>query len=133
MFFLISYGMLNFASGFETLLGNPSWRPTIPIPSYISILGGCLCIVAMLMINSGSTFIAAFLIVIFYFIVKKKGVVKKLDDIRYGLLTYYVKKAIYRLASMTPSTRSWHPNCVVFASHAAQEWTPHGFCLCGDT
>lgn len=120
MFFLISYGMLNFASGFETLLGNPSWRPTIPIPSYISILGGGLCIVAMLMINSGATFISFFCIVAFYFLVKKQGVSKRLDDIRYGLLTYTVKKAIYRLASMTPSTRSWHPNCVVFASHAAQ-------------
>jgi amino acid transporter len=28
MFFLISYGMLNLASGLEGMLGNPGWRPT---------------------------------------------------------------------------------------------------------
>ena len=39
MFFLTTYGLLNFAAAMETLLDNPSWRPRFRVRWWISLAG----------------------------------------------------------------------------------------------
>ena len=115
MFFLISYAMLNLASGIESLLDNPSWRPTFSTPWYISITGAALCLFAMLMIDSGATFIALFLVGVIYYAAKRKNLSKEWEDIHQGALLFFARFAIYRLANQNTSVRAWRPNFLVFS------------------
>jgi solute carrier family 12 (potassium/chloride transporter), member 4/6 len=113
MFFLMSYGMLNLAAGFEGLISNPSWRPTIYIPSSISLFGACLCLITMLLIDASYTMIAALFTIPIYVIMKRRST-SKFDDIRQGILLFYLRKFLYLLADTTFSPRSWRPNVLAF-------------------
>ncbi len=115
MFFLISYGMLNLASGIESFLGNPSWRPTFSTPWYISFSGAFLCFFAMLMIDAGSTFVALFIIIVVYCMTKRRKMSKEWEDIQQGTLLFFARFAIYRLANQRSSVRAWRPNFLVFS------------------
>jgi len=114
MFFLISYGMLNLAAGLEGLLGNPSWRPTFRLHWSVSMLGAVLCLFAMLMINPLATFIAIILISFFWRLMKNREISSSWEDIRQGIFLFLSRFAVYRLADLGPSARSWRPNFLVF-------------------
>jgi len=114
MFMLIAYGMLNLASGFEELLGSPSWRPTFRVPWLVSMIGGGLCLFAMFMINAGASFMAIGLVILLCSVMKKRKLDVHWDDIRQGLFTFLARFAIYRLAHMPQVMRSWRPNFLLF-------------------
>jgi solute carrier family 12 (potassium/chloride transporter), member 4/6 len=114
MFMLIAYGMLNLASGFEELLGSPSWRPTFKVPWLVSIIGGALCLFSMFMINAGASFLSLLLTTLLCLIMKRRRLDVHWDDIRQGLLTFLARFAIYRLSSMPQVMRSWRPNFLLF-------------------
>ncbi|MFV0340481.1 MAG: hypothetical protein ACK5MA_07670 [Parachlamydiaceae bacterium] len=116
MFFLISYGVLNLAAGFESLMNNPSWRPTIYVPASLSLFGAGLCIMAMLLIDSSYT-ISAGLAVIFIYLLMRKRLTSELDDIRQGILLLILRKSVYFLAKKAFSARSWRPNVLVFTQN----------------
>ena len=50
MFFLTVYGTVNIVAAVETLSGDPSWRPRIRIPWFVSLIGGFGCVFAMFLI-----------------------------------------------------------------------------------
>ncbi|MCB1119287.1 MAG: amino acid permease [Chlamydiia bacterium] len=127
MFFLISYGMLNLAAGLESLFGNPSWRPTFATPSAVSLSGFLLCLLAMLMIDPGQTLIALTVVTLFYLLVKRKQLGCGWDDLRQGALLFFCRFAIYRLATLGPSVRSWRPYFLVFSSSPTQHSTTIDF------
>ena len=114
MFFLICYGMLNLAAGLESLMNNPSWRPTIAIPASISLIGASLCIMTMLLIDASYTMMAGFAVIALYFVVQRRET-RELDDIRQGVMIYFMRKVIYRLADATVSPRSWRPHVLAFS------------------
>lgn len=58
MFFLNTYGMLNLTAGLERLVGNPSFRPRIKVPWFVSLLGALGCYGAMFLINVPATLMA---------------------------------------------------------------------------
>lgn len=113
MFFLISYGMLNLAAGLESLMNNPSWRPTIYIPASLSLLGAALCITTMLLIDASYTLLAGLFVSIIYIFMKRR-LTSALDDIRQGVILFFLRKAIYFLAETSFSARSWRPNILAF-------------------
>ena len=114
MFFLISYGMLNLVCGLETLMGNPSWRPSFKIPAWASFSGALLCILAMLMINAGATIVALSFVFLIYFFRGKK-LSSNWDDICFGILMLFIKKTVYRLKTAGFAARSWRPHLLIFS------------------
>jgi len=114
MICLISYGILNLATGLEDLMGNPSWRPTFPVHWSISFLGAALCLLAMLMINAGAAIIALTGIASIYWFFSRKKMDASWEDIRYGILLFFSRFALYRLAWQGATSRSWRPNFLVF-------------------
>ncbi len=115
---LIVYGLLNLASGVEEFISNPSWRPTLRISPYISLLGSFLCFAAIILMDSGKAFIAVMLLLGIYFVVKKTVIESRMDDLRQTLLFSAARFAIYRLAFLKPSIRSWRPNFLVLSESA---------------
>jgi solute carrier family 12 (sodium/potassium/chloride transporter), member 2 len=122
MFFLTSYGLLNMASGFESLIGNPSWRPTIRIPWYISFLGFLACLFVMLMIDPGAT-ISSFLVSIsVYVLIKRRGLKAHWGDIRYGVLNLVSQLALYKITQIKPDGKTWRPNILVLSGSPTNRW-----------
>ncbi len=115
MFFLTSYGALNFAAGLEGLIDNPSWRPTFRISWAISLLGGFLCFGAMFMINSGASFIAIGAVILIYYLMRLRDVKSNYTDIRTGLTNHFSRKFIYQLNSLTTDARNWRPHFLILS------------------
>lgn len=115
MFFLTSYGTLNLIAGIEGMIGNPSWRPTFRAPWQLSFLGAAFCFATMLMINSGATFIAAFIIATIFYLMAKRNLNARWDDIRRSILLTMARYSIYRLADSVTDARTWRPNILVLS------------------
>ena len=113
MFFLASYGMVNFTAFLESFLSNPSWRPEFRVKTWISLAGALLCFCFMFLIDSGFALFALMIIFTLYFLTHRKRVLTYWGDLRAGLLLYITKFSLVRLASMTESTKSWRPNILV--------------------
>lgn len=112
---LISYCVLNLSAGMETLMANPSWRPRFRVHWTISLGGALVCLLAMLMIDPGTALLAIFSIVALFLFVKRIKLESKMIDIRDGLLLFFSRLAVYRLAYDTGPSKSWRPHFLVFA------------------
>ncbi|NRA47288.1 MAG: amino acid permease [Oligoflexales bacterium] len=122
MFFLTSYGMLNFSAGMEGLIANPSWRPDFDSPWYLSILGAFACFAVMFMIDAGATIISLILTFGVYYLMQKLKMTAYWGDMRRGILTYLAKFSMERLNSLPTNTKSWRPNVLVFSGAPARRW-----------
>lgn len=117
MICLICYAVLNFSAGVETLMDNPSWRPRFRIHWTISIFGAALCLMAMMMIDPGYAIGASTLVFFIYTVAKRRQLVNSWDDIRQGILLFFSRFAIYRLALNDFTSKSWRPHFLVFAKN----------------
>ncbi|MEI8301072.1 MAG: amino acid permease [Chlamydiota bacterium] len=114
IFFLIAYGMLSAATTIETVIENPSWRPTLKLPWFIPLTGALLCCSVMLMINPGMGLLATLLISCVHFLMKKRHIHSSWQDLRYSILLFLSRYAIYELNTLEPSPKTWRPNLLVF-------------------
>ncbi len=115
MITLICYAVLNFSAGLETLMANPSWRPRFRIHWSVSLTGGVLCLIAMIMIDSGYALSASALVGLIYFIAQRRQHQSSWNDIREGVLIFFSRFAIYRLTLSNSISKSWRPHFLVFA------------------
>ncbi|MFK7825431.1 MAG: amino acid permease [Oligoflexales bacterium] len=122
MFFLTSYGMLNFSAGMEGLIANPSWRPDFDSPWYLSILGAFACFAVMFMIDAGATIVSLVLTFGVYYFMQKRKMNAYWGDMRRGILTYLAKFSMERLNYLPANTKSWRPNVLVFSGAPARRW-----------
>ncbi len=122
MFFLAAYGALNLIAGVEGIMGNPSWRPSLKPPWWISILGAGLCLAAMLMINAGATMVAVIIVIGLYFWISRWQLGTGWADMRHGLLMTLARFSIYHLAKHRPNAKSWRPNLFVLSGAPSQRW-----------
>lgn len=123
MICLICYGVVNFSAGIETAMANPSWRPRFKIHWSLSIIGAILCLMTMMMIDAGSAIIALALIGLIYMMAKRRRLSSSWDDIRQGILLFFSRFAIYRLAHAETTSKSWRPHFLVFTDQ------PEGYLL----
>ena len=118
---LVSYTLLNFVAFFESLIQNPSWRPTFKTPWYVSLLGCCMCFITMLMINPGATIIVVTLITILCFLATSKQAESNWDDIRVSIFAFLAKVATYTLERLEKSILSWRPNILTILDPSLSE------------
>lgn len=122
MFFLTSYGLLNFSAGLEGMIANPSWNPKFRSWPLISIIGGFLCLAIMFLINPGATIISLFLIALLYVYIQRRGMTGHWGDMRRGLLLTLARYSIKKLDSLQENTRSWRPHLLVMAGSPTKRW-----------
>jgi len=114
MFFLTTYGLLNFAAAMEALLDNPSWRPSFPVKWWLSMTGALASFTVMFFLNAWASLAA---IVIGFGIAlwtHKRHLHRRWEDIRMGLWQFLTRNLLYRLKDYQPDIRSWRPNLLVF-------------------
>lgn len=107
---LVSYGLINFVSFFESLVENPSWRPSFRTPWYLSLIGAISCFMAMFMINAGASFIVLFMLMLLYLWSSKRKMQGNWEDLRYSLLTVIIRNTTAMLSNIRKNAKSWRPN-----------------------
>ncbi len=123
MFFLTSYGLINFSAGLEGAINSPTWRPQFRVPVWGSLLGAGGCLVVMLMINAGATLVALLITGAIYTWMKRRNLRAQWGDMRYGLLMLLARFAVSHLARRTEKDeRSWRPNILVLSGSPQKRW-----------
>jgi solute carrier family 12 (sodium/potassium/chloride transporter), member 2 len=122
MFYLTSYGVLNFSAGIEGLIGNPAWRPRFRFPWIISLAGAFLCFSVMFMIDSGSSIVALLVAVALYNITSRRKLKTDFGDLKRGILMALARYSIFKLSALPKNTHSWRPNILVFSGSPTSRW-----------
>ena len=115
MFNLSTYALLNLSAGMESVMGNPSWRPTFRVRAFFPLAGFALCVGAMFMISPGWTFAALGCEALIYWIASRRVLRARWGDMRTGLLVQLAHFALRRLARRGSDVHTWRPNLLVLS------------------
>jgi len=119
MFFLISYGLLNYATFYEARTDSPSFRPRFKwFDLRLSLLGFLACLLVMLAIDFKTGLIAvSILFAIYQYLKRTSGPARWADSRR----SYYLQRARENLleAYVEPEhDRDWRPQILAFSKDA---------------
>ncbi|MCP4218833.1 MAG: Na-K-Cl cotransporter [bacterium] len=115
MFFLTFYTSINLVAGLEILIGDPSYRPRIRVPWFISFAAAGGSIAVMFLINKVACIVAVALELGVYFWLRRKALKATFGDLRSGLLHSLIKGSLEQLKNLPPKARSWRPFILLFA------------------
>jgi amino acid transporter len=115
MFFLTTYGMINLVAGIERLTGDPSYRPTLQIPWWVSLAGAFGCFVVMFLINPLALMAALVVEVGVYLLMRRRALTAPWGDLRRGALMALVRSTALQLKRLPRDPRNWRPNILLFA------------------
>ena len=119
MFFLISYGLLNYATFFEARAGSPSFRPRFRwYDLKLSLAGALACLGVMMAINVTAGVVAmAILFGIYQYLRRTSGPARWADSRR----SYYLQRIRANLlaaAEEPEHPRDWRPQLLLFSDDA---------------
>jgi amino acid transporter len=113
--FLTLYVTINLASALESLVGDPSYRPTIRVPWYVSLLGSIGAIVVMFLISPWACLAAIVLESALYAHLRRRAMRKRWGDVRAGLWVALARWALLKLRHHELDPRNWRPQILLFA------------------
>ena len=116
MFFLISYGLLNYATFFEARSASISFRPRFRyFNKWLSLAGALACLGAMLAIDPAAGMIAlAILIAIFQYLKRTVGLQRWADSQRDHHLQK-IRKHLLAAENHPEHPRNWRPQILAFS------------------
>jgi amino acid transporter len=118
MFFLISYGLLNYATYFEARAASPSFRPRFRyFNKWLSLAGALACLGTMMAIDFRAGIVAmAVLFAIFQYLKRTAGPARWADSRR----SYHLQRTREHLlaaASEPEHPRYWRPQILAFSDN----------------
>ena len=116
MFFLISYGLLNFATYYEAETGSPSFRPRFRwFSARASLIGAMACMGVMLAIDLVAGLAAmAVMYVIFQYLKRTAGPARWADS-RRSYHLQRVREHLFAAAGEPEHPRDWRPQCLLLS------------------
>ncbi|MBN1505012.1 MAG: Na-K-Cl cotransporter [Candidatus Eisenbacteria bacterium] len=120
MFFLTVYGTINIAAAVEALSGDPSWRPRIKAPWFVSLAGGAMCAVTIFLISPLAGVVAILVEVVLWSVLSRRESTTTWGDVRRGMYETLIRWTLIRLAHRPMSPRNWRPHILVFVSDLAR-------------
>ena len=116
MFFLISYGLLNYATFFEARAGSPSFRPRFHwYDLRLSLAGGLACLAVMLAIHLTAGAIAVSFIFAIYQYLKRTSGPARWADSRRSYHLERIRENLLAAAREPEHPRDWRPQLLVFS------------------
>jgi amino acid transporter len=118
MFFLISYGLLNYATYFEARSQSPSFRPRFRyFNKWLSLAGALACLSAMLAVDLTAGIVAiAVLLAIFQYLKRTAGPARWADSRR----SYHLQQTrehLLAVATEPEHPRDWRPQILAFSDN----------------
>jgi amino acid transporter len=117
MFFLISYGLLNYATYWEARAKSPAFRPRFRFFNHrLSLLGAAACLGAMLAINvvAGAAALAVMFIVYQY--LARRQAPKRWADSASSHHFHRATESIKALSNEEQHARNWRPQILAFSA-----------------
>jgi hypothetical protein len=118
--FLTLYVTINLSAAFEKMSGDPSYRPTINVPWYVSLLGSLGAVLVMFLISPIACFAALAFELLIYTFLRRRAMQKRWGDVRAGLWLALVRRSLLRLRGHENDPRNWRPHILVFAGDTAK-------------
>lgn len=116
MFFLTTYGMVNFVAGIERLSGDPSFRPTMKVHWIVSLGGAAACFWAMFLISPIASVVALLVELGIYLLVRRRALTARWGDVRRSALVSLVRSTVLQLRRLPEEPRNWRPNVLMFTT-----------------
>ena len=119
MFFLISYGLLNYATYFEARTNSPSFRPRFKwFSPKLSLIGFVVCLGAMLAIDPKSGAAAIGLLFAVYHYLKRSDVPARWSDSSRSHHLQQVRQHLLAADEDPEHARDWRPQLLVFTQES---------------
>ena len=116
MFFLISYGLLNYATYFEARASSPHFRPQFRFfHKYLSLAGALGCLVAMLAIQPTAAVLAITVLFALYQYVSRTTGPRQWADSRRSYNFQRIRKLLFEMEEDEPHPRDWRPQILVLS------------------
>lgn len=116
MFFLISYGLLNYATFYEARSESPAFRPTFRFyHPYVGLAGALACLGAMLAIDLASGAAAAAIVFGIYQYLEIRSPPAHFADSRRSHHLHEARRHLLAAAAEEPHARDWRPQLLVFS------------------
>ncbi|MGD9125204.1 MAG: amino acid permease, partial [Desulfarculaceae bacterium] len=118
MFFLISYGLLNYATYYEARAASPSFRPTFRwFDRRLSLIGSLACLGVMLAIDLSAGAMALALLAAVYQYLKRTAGPARWADSRRSFHLQQAREHLLAAASEVEHPRDWRPIVLAFSDH----------------
>jgi amino acid transporter len=117
MFFLISYGLLNYATYYEARASSPAFRPRFRFFNRrTSLTGALLCLGAMLAINPIAGAAAVLVLGVIYQYLARRARPERWSDASHSHHFQRAKESIRAMAGEADTARNWRPQLLVFSA-----------------
>jgi len=112
--FLTLYVTINVSAAFEQLVAEPSYRPQIKVPWYISILGAFGAIWVMSLINPWACIGALSVVAALYIWLRSKSYEQQWGDVSVGFWANVARYSMLKLKDKKIHGRNWRPLMLCF-------------------
>ncbi len=113
MFFLASYGFISLACGLATWAKLPSFRPTLKVPSALSLAGAGGCFYMMSLINLPAMVASVIIVGLIYLSIHRRHLTKTWGDLRYGIWAALIRRGLVALRGADYHPINWQPHMIV--------------------
>ncbi len=118
IFFLTLYVTLNLAAALERVVGDPSYRPTIRVPWYVSMTGSLGAVVVMFLINRWVCLAAIAVEALLYLYLRRRALRSSWGDVRAGMWTATARFALLNLRKLkSDRARNFRPHILLFTAN----------------
>ena len=114
--FLTLYVAINLSAAIEQLVKEPSYRPKVKVPWYISMIGAFGAIWVMYLINPYACIFALVLESAIFIYLKSKSLEQQWGDATSGLWINVARYALLQLNKKKLLSRNWRPFMLLFVS-----------------
>jgi hypothetical protein len=112
--FLTLYVTVNLCAAAEAWARDPSFRPTIRVPWFLSILGCLGAVGVMFLISPAACFLAIALEAALYGVLRRSALERRWGDARAGVWMSLARRALIQLRGHERNPRNWRPHILVF-------------------
>ena len=119
--FLTLYVMINLSAVIEKLVGDPSYRPTIKVPWFVSVAGAIGAILVMFLISPIACLFAVLFELALYLYLRRRTLQKEWGDVRAGFWFVLARYALINHRPHGRKSRNWRPSILVFVSNVAED------------
>ncbi|MDZ7756527.1 amino acid permease [Rhodohalobacter sp.] len=115
--FLTLYVIINLVATIENLVAEPSYRPSVKIPWYVSLIGALGSLFVMYLISLPALILAFLLEAGFYLYFKKKALEQQWGDVNAGMWMKIARFSLLRMNIYNVQKRNWRPIMLLFAKN----------------
>jgi len=117
MFFLISYGLMNYATFYEARAASPSFRPRFKwFDLRLSLLGFLACLITMMAIDLKTGIIAVSILFAIYQYLKRTAGPSRWADSRRAYYLQRIRENIFAASAEPEHPRDWRPQILAFSN-----------------